>query len=85
LENQVVWLSANQAGAFGSLRFVGSAKVVDPGGEVLAATGVRAGMAVAALDLRRALEAARRGMAHLRDRRPEAYPALATAPVPGPR
>jgi N-carbamoylputrescine amidase len=85
LENQVVWLSANQAGAFGSLRFVGSAKVVDPGGEVLAATGVRAGMAVAALDLRRALEAARRGMAHLRDRRPEAYPALATVPVPGPR
>jgi predicted amidohydrolase len=83
LENQVVWLSANQAGAYGSLRFVASAKVVDPGGEVLAATGVTAGMAVAGLDLREALEAARRGMAHLRDRRPEAY--LTLAAVPGPR
>jgi predicted amidohydrolase len=83
LENQVVWLSANQAGAFGSLRFVASAKVVDPGGEVLAATGVGPGMAVAALDLGRALETARRSIAHLRDRRPDAYPALAA--VPGPR
>jgi predicted amidohydrolase len=83
LENQVVWLSANQAGTFGSLRFVASAKIVDPGGEVLASTGVTAGMAVAALDLRGALETARRGMAHLRDRRPDAYPILAA--VPGPR
>ncbi|MGW0586008.1 carbon-nitrogen hydrolase family protein, partial [Streptomyces sp. NPDC002920] len=39
LENQIVWISANQAGTFGSLRFVGSAKVVDPGGEILADTG----------------------------------------------
>ena len=36
LENQVVWVSANQSGTFGSLRFVCSAKVVDPGGDVLA-------------------------------------------------
>ncbi|MEV7086231.1 carbon-nitrogen hydrolase family protein [Streptomyces sp. NPDC093085] len=73
LENQIVWLSANQAGTFGSLRFVGSAKVVDPGGEVLAATGVGPGMAVAELDVARALETARRAMGHLRDRRPETY------------
>ncbi len=39
LENQLVWVSANQAGTFGSLRFVASAKVVDPGGDVLASTG----------------------------------------------
>ncbi|MDT0305931.1 carbon-nitrogen hydrolase family protein [Streptomyces sp. DSM 44917] len=73
LENQMVWLSANQSGTFGSLRFVGSAKVVDPGGEVLAATGVTAGVATAELDVARALETARRSMAHLRDRRPDAY------------
>jgi predicted amidohydrolase len=74
LENQMVWLSANQAGTFGSLRFVGRAKVVDPGGEILAATGVDGGVAGAQLDIRRALETARRSMGHLRDRRPDAYP-----------
>jgi predicted amidohydrolase len=73
LENQIVWLSANQSGAFGSLRFVASAKVVDPGGEILADTGVREGMAVAELDVPAALAAARRSLGHLRDRRPDAY------------
>ncbi|MEU3984408.1 carbon-nitrogen hydrolase family protein [Streptomyces sp. NPDC026672] len=73
LENQIVWLSANQAGSFGSLRFVGSAKVVDPGGDVLADTGVTAGLAVAELDVAEALETARRSMGHLRDRRPDTY------------
>jgi predicted amidohydrolase len=73
LENQIVWLSANQAGAFGTLRFVGSAKVVDPGGEILADTGVEPGLAVAELDVARALETARRSMGHLRDRRPQTY------------
>jgi predicted amidohydrolase len=76
LENQLVWLSANQSGGFGSLRFVGSAKVVDPGGEILADTGVGAGMAVAELDVAAALATARRAMGHLRDRRPDAYPPL---------
>lgn len=78
LENQIVWLSANQSGTFGSLRFVGSAKVVDPGGEILADTGVTAGIAVAELDVAQALETARRSMGHLRDRRPETY-----GPAPG--
>ncbi|MFJ8789386.1 carbon-nitrogen hydrolase family protein [Streptomyces sp. NPDC102462] len=73
LENQIVWLSANQAGTFGSLRFVGSAKVVDPGGDILADTGVQAGVAVAELDVARALQTARRSMGHLRDRRPDTY------------
>jgi predicted amidohydrolase len=76
LENQIVWLSANQSGTFGSLRFVASAKVVDPGGEVLADTGVTAGVAVAELDVAQALETARRSVAHLRDRRPSAYSSL---------
>ncbi|GAA5070534.1 putative amidohydrolase [Thermocatellispora tengchongensis] len=80
LENQVVWLSANQSGTFGSLRFVGSAKIVDPGGDVLAATGVSGGVATAELDVPRALETARRSMGHLRDRRPAAYaPPVAVA------
>jgi predicted amidohydrolase len=73
LENQIVWLSANQSGTFGSLLFVASAKVVGPGGEVLASTGTAAGMAVADLDVEAELSAARRSMAHLRSRRPEAY------------
>jgi N-carbamoylputrescine amidase len=79
LENQVVWVSANQAGTFGSLRFVGSAKVVDPGGDVLASTGTAAGMAVAELDVTAALDGARRAMAHLRDRRPDTYTAAPAA------
>ncbi|GAA3268542.1 carbon-nitrogen hydrolase family protein [Dactylosporangium vinaceum] len=79
LENQVVWLSANQAGRFGSLRFVCSAKVVDPGGDVLATTGVEPGLAVADVDVPGALTAARRSMGHLRDRRPDAYRAVAAA------
>jgi predicted amidohydrolase len=77
LQNQVVWASANQAGTFGSLRFVGSAKVVSPGGEVLAATGVGPGVAVADVDVDGSIEAARRLMGHLRDRRPDTYEQLA--------
>ncbi|MGD9528816.1 carbon-nitrogen hydrolase family protein [Pseudonocardia sp.] len=73
LENQVVWVSANQSGDFGSLRFVASAKVVDPGGEVLATTGVAEGVALADVDVPAAVHAARRYMGHLRDRRPHAY------------
>jgi predicted amidohydrolase len=79
LENQIVWLSANQSGTFGSLRFVASAKVVGPGGEILAGTGVAEGVAVAEVDVAQALATARRSMAHLRDRRPAAYPPLGAA------
>jgi N-carbamoylputrescine amidase len=73
LENQIVWLSANQSGTFGSLRFVASAKVVGPGGEILATTGTAPGMAIAELDVAEALQVARRSMAHLLNRRPETY------------
>ncbi|HSV64673.1 MAG TPA: carbon-nitrogen hydrolase family protein [Mycobacteriales bacterium] len=81
LENQLVWVSANQSGTFGSLRFVGRAKVVDPGGEVLASTGVGAGMAVAELDVAESLLLARRTMGYLRSRRPDAYGPTST-PTP---
>ncbi|WP_139981621.1 carbon-nitrogen hydrolase family protein [Nocardioides litoris] len=73
LENQIVWVASNQAGSFGSLRFVGSAKVVGPGGEVLAATGTGPGVAWAEVDVPAVLEGARRSMYHLGDRRPELY------------
>lgn len=73
LENQVVWLASNQVGTFGSLRFVSHAKVVGPGGDVLASTGADAGMAVATLDVDEVLGTARRSMFHLGDRRPELY------------
>jgi predicted amidohydrolase len=73
LENQIIWLSANQSGSFGSLRFVGSAKIVGPGGDVLAGTGVAEGLAVATVDVGESLGQARRAMGHLRDRRPAAY------------
>ncbi len=82
LENQVVWAASNQAGTFGDLRFAASAKVVGPGGEVLATTGPRAGTASADVDVAAALAGARRSMDHLRDRRPELYrTAWAEAPT----
>lgn len=80
LENQLVWVSANQTGRFGTLRFVGRAKVVGPTGDVLAVTGTEAGLAVADVDVAASLEAARRVMFHLRDRRPVAYETAAVAP-----
>ncbi len=73
LENQVVWASANQTGTFGSLRFVGHAKVVLPGGEIAADTGKGEGVAIADVDVAAELAAARGGMYHLRDRRPASY------------
>lgn len=79
LENQIVWVSANQSGTFGTLQFVGRAKVVGPGGEVLAATGTKAGLAVADVDVEESLASARRVMCHLRDRRPDAYAAAVVA------
>ncbi|GGF44210.1 apolipoprotein N-acyltransferase [Marmoricola endophyticus] len=74
LENQVVWVASNQSGTFGSLRFVASAQVVGPGGDVLATTGTAEGLAVARVDVAAEVAAARRSMFHLRDRRPEVYP-----------
>ncbi len=74
LENQVVWVSANQTGRFGRLRFPGHAKVVDPGGRVLAVTGARRGMAVAEVDAPVAVGSARGDISHLGDRRPGTYP-----------
>ena len=79
LENQIVWVSANQAGTFGDMQLVAGAKVVDPGGEILATTGTDAGLAVASVDVEAVGDRARRYMAHRRARRPATYaPAVAT-------
>ena len=80
LDNQLVWVASNQVGTFGSMRFAANAKVVDPGGEILASTGQAAGLAIAELDVDAAVAAARGGMDFLRDRRPEAYGASVGVP-----
>jgi N-carbamoylputrescine amidase len=81
LENQIVWVSANQAGEYGSMQLVASAKVVDPGGEVLATTGTDAGLAVASVDVDDAVDSARRFMGHLRDMRQGSYAPVPAAPL----
>jgi predicted amidohydrolase len=72
-ENQVVWVAANQCGQFGQLRFLGQSKVVGPGGQVLATTGTKPGLAVATVDVDAELERARRTFDHLAERVPSAY------------
>src|ERR1700682_1807618 len=81
LDNQVFWIASNQSGTFGSLRYVGNAKVVDPGGNVLATTLLGSGMAVAEVDIDSTFRAMRGGMFHLRDRRPDVYGPLADGAV----
>lgn len=73
-------MSAHQAGTFGSLRFVASAKVVDVGGDVLATTGTSEGVTYATVELEAMLAAARGGgMFHLRHRRTDAYDVAVSA------
>ncbi|HEX4110029.1 MAG TPA: carbon-nitrogen hydrolase family protein [Solirubrobacteraceae bacterium] len=72
-ENSLVVASANQTGSFGSLRFLGGARIVEPGGDVVAQTGTEPGLAVASFDLEAALERARRALSPIRDLRPDTY------------
>jgi predicted amidohydrolase len=80
-ENQIVWVSSNQTGVFGELRFLGQAKVVGPGGQTLARTGTKGGMASVELDVAAEVARARRVLHHLVERRPAAYEVLHGAPV----
>lgn len=82
LENQVIWVSANQRGRLGRLRFPGHAKVVDPAGRIVSTTGSRAGMALARLDAFGVVDAARSELSHLEDRRPQAYGRPLAAALP---
>jgi N-carbamoylputrescine amidase len=79
VENQVVWVASNHFGPLGRLRFPGQAKVVDPEGRILAGTGARAGIALARIDSRAAVQVARGELSHLGDRVPLAY-GMSTAP-----
>jgi predicted amidohydrolase len=72
-ENQVVWVSSNQTGVMGGLRFLGQAKVVGPGGDVLARTSSKGGLAVAELDVDAEIARARRLLHHLDELNPSAY------------
>ncbi|HWG22496.1 carbon-nitrogen hydrolase family protein [Actinospica sp.] len=72
-ENQVVLASSNQTGAMGGMRFLGQAKVVGPGGDILARTWAKAGLAVAEVDAASEIDRARRILHHLNERRPDAY------------
>ncbi len=82
VENQVVWVSSNQTGTLGPLRFLGNAKIVDPDGVVLARTGGSAGMALARIDAAAAVRESRMVFDHVADRRPEAYGLAGVAAVP---
>jgi len=72
-ENQVVLASANQTGSLGGMRFLGQAKVVGPGGDILARTWAKAGLAVAGVDVDDEISLARRVLDHLSERRPDTY------------
>ncbi|MEW5810345.1 MAG: carbon-nitrogen hydrolase family protein [Actinomycetota bacterium] len=72
-ENQVVLVSSNQTGVMGSLRFLGQAKVVGPGGEILATTRSKGGLAKAEIDVESEIARARRVLNHLTERRLDAY------------
>jgi len=72
-ENQVVLVSSNQTGAHGRMRFLGQAKVVGPGGDILARTWSKAGLVVAALDVQAEIALARRVLNHLGELRPASY------------
>ncbi|MTD44441.1 carbon-nitrogen hydrolase family protein [Conexibacter sp. W3-3-2] len=72
-ENSLVVASANQTGSFGSLRFLGGARIVEPGGDVVAQTGTTPGLAVHTFDLDAALTRARRALSPIRDLRPDTY------------
>ncbi|MDY6997961.1 MAG: carbon-nitrogen hydrolase family protein [Actinomycetota bacterium] len=76
-ENQVVVVSSNQTGIMGSLRFLGQAKVVGPGGEVLCTTRSKGGMARVDIDVDGEISRARRVLDHLAERRVETYGAAA--------
>lgn len=79
-ENSFVVASANQTGTFGSLRFLGGARITNPNGDIVAATGPEGGLAIHQLDLAATVERARRALSPVRDLRPDVY--AAPRPIP---
>jgi len=82
-ENQVVLASSNQTGVMGGLRFLGQAKVVGPGGDILARTSSKGGLAVAEIDVQAEVNRSRRILHHLKELVPSAYtvPSACTGPA----
>lgn len=77
-ENQVVLASSNLTGITGTLRFLGQAKIVDPGGNIVAKTWSKGGLAVADIDVPAEIARARTVLNHLRERQVASYdPSLA--------
>jgi nitrilase len=72
-ENQIVWVSSNQTGVMGGLRFLGQAKIVGPGGDVLARTWSKGALAVAEVDVEAEIARSRRILHHLSERAPASY------------
>lgn len=80
-ENQVVLASSNLTGITGTLRFLGQAKVVDPGGNIIAKTWSKGGLAVADIDVAAEVARARAVLNHLRERNVGSYhPSLVPRP-----
>ena len=81
-ENSFIVASANQTGEFGSLRFLGGARIVGPAGDPLAVTDplTEPGLAITTIDVTETLHGARQKLSPIRDLRPELY--RVPAPVP---
>lgn len=76
-ENQVFMVSSNLTGVTGSLQFLGQAKVVGPGGDILATTRSKGGLAKIEVDVDAEIHRARRTLNHLAELRPDIYTASA--------
>jgi nitrilase len=82
-ENQVILVSSNQTGVTGGLRFLGQAKVVGPGGDVLSRTWSRGALAIAAIDVEHEITRARRVLHHLEERVLPSYHDALIVPTAG--
>ncbi|ROZ98904.1 carbon-nitrogen hydrolase family protein [Gordonia sp. OPL2] len=79
-ENQVFVVSSNLTGVTGSLRFLGQAKVVGPGGDILATTRSKGGLATTIVDVDAEITRARRVLDHLTELRQDTYHTHRTTP-----
>jgi len=87
VENQRWFISSNFTGPLGGLSFFGHSQVIDPLGQLAAATGSKPeqSMALADIDVRGGIEAAHAhsyGPRLWRDRRPETYASIGAAVQP---
>ncbi len=72
-ENQVFVVSSNLTGITGSLQFLGQAKIVGPGGDIVTTTRSKGGLARAEVDVQAEISRARRVLNHLEELRPAIY------------